>query len=222
MDVAKLWSVFRAYRAGVPLGDVVVLKLDAIHHAPKGIADKLGSLNRYGEIPDLATLRALPDGSLGREYARFLDANGIVPLTISADVRARFQDEPYALRYTVTHDLHHVLAGFDAGLAGELGLVAFNVGQGAAPISRAMLRAARAMYVLLSPTQAQTIVNNVRVGLAMGERADLVMAQPIEAWLAEPLAEVRKRLHIADPREAGVLPSGESVVASWLMRRTAG
>jgi ubiquinone biosynthesis protein Coq4 len=53
---------------------------------------------------------------------------------ISADVRERFRDNPYALRYTTTHDLHHVLTGFDTGLAGEAGVVAFNVGQGSAPV----------------------------------------------------------------------------------------
>ena len=54
-------------------------------------------------------LRALPAGTLAREYARFLDANGIEPLVISAAVKERFRENPFALRYTTTHDLHHVL-----------------------------------------------------------------------------------------------------------------
>jgi ubiquinone biosynthesis protein Coq4 len=141
-----------------------------------------------------------------------------VPLAVSPALRERFRRTPYALRYTSTHDLHHVLAGFDAGLAGEIGLVAFNVGQGAAPVSRAMLRVATVLYTLLSPTQARVIANNVRVGLAMGRAATLVMAAPLESWLAEPLDDVRRRLGIPDPREAGVLPSGRSLVTRLLMR----
>lgn len=163
----------------------------------------------------------MPAGSLGREYARFLDANGIVPLAVSPALRERFRSAPYVLRYTSTHDLHHVLAGFDAGLAGEIGVVAFNVGQGAAPVSRAMLRFAAVLYAILAPMQARVIAHNLRVGLAMGRAASLVMASPLESWLAEPLADVRRRLGIPDPREAGVLPSGRSLVTSLLMRPAA-
>ncbi|MGD0523600.1 MAG: Coq4 family protein, partial [Polyangiaceae bacterium] len=197
-------------------GDVVVLKLDALAAAPPRIAKKLEAVQGYAPAHDVALLRALPDGTLGGEYARFLDANGITPLVVSPGVRARFAHEPYALRYTTTHDLHHVLAGFDTGLAGEAGVLAFNVGQGAAPVSRAMLGVARIVYSMASPTQARAIGNNVRVGLAMGRAAQLVMAAPVESWFEEPLASVRARLRIPDPREAGVLPSGKSVVTRLL------
>jgi ubiquinone biosynthesis protein Coq4 len=216
MSLTKMLRMYRAYRAGAPLGDVVVLKLDALSAAPKGIAKKLEAIHEYAPAHDLALLRALPAGTLGREYACFLDANGITPLVVSSAVRERFAHEPYALRYTTTHDLHHVLAGFDTGLAGEAGVLAFNVGQGAAPVSRAMLGIARIVYSMLSPTQARAIANNVRVGLEMGKAAELVMAAPVESWFEEPLASVRARLRIPDPREAGVLPSGRSVVAGLL------
>jgi ubiquinone biosynthesis protein Coq4 len=216
MDFGKMLGVLRAYRSGALLGDVVVLKLDALAAAPAGVAKKLEALHGYAPEPELPALRELPQGSLGREYARFLDANGISPLVVSPAVRARFRADPYALRYTATHDLHHVLAGFDTGLAGEAGVLAFNVGQGAAPVSRAMLAVVRVLYTMVSPMQARAIANNVRVGLAMGKNAELVMGSPLESWFEEPLATVRARLGIPDPREAGVLPSGRSVVARLL------
>jgi ubiquinone biosynthesis protein COQ4 len=221
MDLVKMLRMFRAYRAGAPLGDVVVLKLDALSAAPEGVTAKLEAMRGYAPEPELATLRALPPGTLGHEYARFLDANGIAPLAVSADVRERFRHAPYALRYATTHDLHHVLAGFDTGLAGEAGVLAFNVGQGAAPVSRAMLGVARVVYSLVSPMQARAIANNVRVGLAMGEKAKLVIAAPVESWFEEPLADVRRRLCIPEPREAGVASSGGSIVTRLLSQRTA-
>ena len=216
MDLAKLLRALRAYRSGAPLGDIVVLKLDALSSPSPAVAKKLASLRDDAPTHDLARLRALPAGTLGREYARFLDANGITPLAVSDDVRRRFRDAPYALRYTATHDLHHVLAGFDTGLAGEAGVLAFNVGQGSAPVSRAMLSFVRVLYTLASPTQARAIASNVRVGLAMGRRAELVIAAPIESYFERPLGDARKALGIPDPREAGVLPSGKSVVARLL------
>jgi ubiquinone biosynthesis protein COQ4 len=217
MDLSKLLAMFRAYRAGAPLGDVVVLKLDALSAAPAGVAEKLAGLGGCAPIQDLDALRSLPGGSFGCEYARFLDANHITPLVVSPALRARFARDPYALRYTATHDMHHVLAGFDTGLAGEAGVLAFNVGQGAAPVGRAMLALVRVLYCVASPTQARAIANNVRVGLRMGESARLVIATAIESYFEEPLADVRARLGIPDPAAAGVLPSGRSLATRLLL-----
>jgi len=212
MNFGKLLHALRAYRAGAPLGDVVVLKLDALSRPTPAVAEQLRALRVDGTLPELPALRRMRDGTLGREYARFLDANGIVPLEVSAALRERAREDPYALRYTETHDLHHVLTGFDTGLAGEMGVLAFNVGQGSAPISRGMLRFASLLYAALSPTQAPRILNNVRVGLRMGERAALVMAAPLERAMGEPLAEARRDLGIEDPRRAGVQTSGDSLI----------
>jgi ubiquinone biosynthesis protein Coq4 len=220
MNPLKLLRVLRAYRAGMPLGDVVVLKLDALGSRPRDMAARLQGVSGYAPEPELAKLRALPAGTLGREYARFLDANGIVPLAISDGLRERFREDPYALRYTVTHDLHHTLTGFDAGLAGEMGALGFNVGQGAAPVPGFFLWLACLVSSVVSPTQAATIWHNARVGLAMGKRARLVIAEPIESWFEEPLAGVRRRLSIDDPHVAGVRPSGSSVVVKLLQPRT--
>jgi ubiquinone biosynthesis protein Coq4 len=219
MDPRKLLATIRAYRAGAPLGDVVVLKLDALSAPPAGVSRALEAVRRYAPSHDLPALRALPAGTLGREYARFLDANGIEPLVISDSVRERFRDNPYALRYTTTHDLHHVLAGFDTGLAGEAGVVAFNIGQGSAPGTWRLLWVPRLLWSLLSPTQARKIWHNLRVGQALGKRAKLVIAQPLESWFAEPLSQVRARLGIPDPQDASVLPSGHSVFGDLVYRR---
>jgi ubiquinone biosynthesis protein COQ4 len=216
MDLHKMIETIRAYRAGAPLGDVVVLKLDALSAPPKDLARRLERVRGYAPKQELARLRTLPPGSLGREYARFLDANGIEPLVVSAELKERFRDNPFALRYTATHDLHHLLTGFDTGLAGEAGVVAFNVGQGSAPGGRALLWGPRVVWALGSPSQARTIWHNVRVGLEMGRRAALVIAEPIESWFEEPLTVVRAKLRIPDPRAVGVLPSGASILGDLL------
>jgi ubiquinone biosynthesis protein Coq4 len=216
MNLGKLRYMFRAHRAGAPLGDVVVLKLDALSSPSPTVAEQLRGLRECAPALDLPALRRLREGTLGRSFARFLDDNGIEPLAVSAPVRERFRDDAYALRYAATHDLHHVLAGFDAGLAGEIGVLAFNVGQGSAPVSRVMLWVASLLYAALAPTQARRILHNARVGLAMGEGAALVMAAPLESSFDVPLAQVRQQLGIPDPRAAGVLPSGDSVLGKLL------
>jgi hypothetical protein len=63
MNLAKLPSVFRMYRVGAPLGDVVVLKLDALATAPHGMDEKLAALEEHAFAPDLAELRRMPAGA---------------------------------------------------------------------------------------------------------------------------------------------------------------
>jgi ubiquinone biosynthesis protein COQ4 len=216
MDFVKLLRVRRAYRAGAPLGDVAMLKLEALQDETPEMAARLARVRGYAPPQELTVLRQLPEGSLGREYARFLDANGIEPIVTSAAMRARFRDRPYALRYTTTHDLHHVLTGFDAGLAGEIGVLAFNLEQGSAPVSRALFYFACVLYSMLAPTQVRRIWRNARVGRTMGKAAQLVIAEPIESYFEEPLADVRAKLGIVDPRSAGVAASKTSIVARLL------
>jgi ubiquinone biosynthesis protein Coq4 len=196
MDLVKMIAMGLAYRAGAPLGDVAVLKLDALSAPSAEMTEKLADVRGYTPLPDVTSLRQLPDHTLGREYARFLDTNAIEPLAISAAVRRRFRDNPYALRYTTTHDLHHVLTGFDATLAGEAGVLAFTVGQGSAPVSRRLLWIACVLYSLVAPLQVRKIWHNRRAGLALGEQAKLVIAERIETEFEEPLDAVRNKLRI--------------------------
>lgn len=219
MNLRRMLETIRAYRAGAPLGDVVVMKLDALASPPPETLLELEALRGYAPDQDLAELRALPPGTLGREYARFLDANGLTPLVVSPALKERYRTNPYALRYAATHDLHHLLTGFDTGLAGEMGAAAFNVGQGSAPIGRRYLAFVGFFYSLLSPGQAHAIRHNLALGFELGKRAELVIAQPLEAFFAEPLAQVRNKLRIPEPERSGVLPSGASLLGDWIYRR---
>src|SRR4030095_2984107 len=93
------WAVWRAVRHFVvTVGDptrsdiaqgINALAYGALREAPRERAraleesqPELLALYREGYDPDLTPerLEQLPDGSLGREYARFIRANGITPL----------------------------------------------------------------------------------------------------------------------------------------------
>ncbi len=217
MNLRKMAAMFREFRAGAPLGDVAALKFDALSKSPKGMNERLRHLRGYAPRPDLMKLRQLPDGAFGREYARFLAANGISLLVPSPAIVERFHDNPYVLRYTTTHDLHHLLCGFDAGLPGEAGVFAFTVGQGSSPGGPGLLWALRVLYPLITPTQARKAWNNIRVGLDLGRSAKLLIAEPLESRFEEPLESVRTSLGLpADPAMAGVATSGRSLFQEWV------
>ncbi|XP_010085238.1 PREDICTED: ubiquinone biosynthesis protein COQ4 homolog, mitochondrial-like, partial [Pterocles gutturalis] len=66
---------------------------------------------------DMAGLRGLPDGSLGREYVRFLEDNKVSPDT---RMPAKFVDDEelaYVIqRYREVHDLMHTLLGMPTNM----------------------------------------------------------------------------------------------------------
>ncbi|NJN23330.1 MAG: hypothetical protein HC810_01565 [Acaryochloridaceae cyanobacterium RL_2_7] len=90
---------------------------------------RLQELAGYFPAVDLEALRQLPEGTLGHAYAQHMQENGIYPLVISPDLQAEAHQDPFALRYTATHDIFHVLLGFDTSYAGEMGVFAFTVAQ---------------------------------------------------------------------------------------------
>jgi ubiquinone biosynthesis protein COQ4 len=219
MKWRQIREVWRAKRAGASIGDIAVMKF-AMYSGP---APEQQARLRALELPaqlevDLAAMRRLPEGTVGRAFARHLDDNGLMPLVISEECKRRYADNPLAIRYTTTHDLFHVLTGFPTTPAGELGLFAFMLGQGFALGGHAALRTARWIYSIFLPLHVRGMLHNIRVGEAMGRRAANLLEQPLEALLERPLVEVRRALGLPeDPARAGVDPGRESLLVAWLM-----
>ncbi|WP_434426072.1 Coq4 family protein [Nannocystis pusilla] len=79
-----------------------------------------------GRVLDLAALGRLPEGTLGREFARYFGANGIIPFENPYPVHSDV--EYLSRRYRDEHDLVHVLTGYGTDVPGEVELQAFIVG----------------------------------------------------------------------------------------------
>src|SRR5262249_43136956 len=87
------------------------------------------------ETVDFAALGRMPDGTLGREWVRFLDDNGISPdIWVEPDV-GDARTAYVLLRFRQTHDLWHVVSGYGPDVVGELLLQAFTFGQTLSPAS---------------------------------------------------------------------------------------
>ena len=105
------------------IGEIPIYKseIGGIRAAPH-IEEQLGDDRHYFPPIDLERLRALPEGAFGREYARFLDENGlnpiVVPDTIDQELLAR---NAFNARYGVIHDMCHVLT-----IGGERDLTVFT------------------------------------------------------------------------------------------------
>jgi len=174
------------------LGDLVILKLAVLPRPQCEIGPVFPHL-------DVARLRKLPKKTLGGAYVEFLDEHRITALEPARKGSA------YALRFTATHDLHHVVLGFDTTLAGEIGVLAFNVGQGTAPGGERLLAFAKILYSIVTPWNARRIFRNARLGLELGRAAKKVLSAPLETWLEDSLRDVRARLNIPTSGQASVL-----------------
>ena len=97
------------------------------------------------------------------------------------------------------------MLGFDTTLAGEIGVLAFNIAQGTVAIGSFGLGLAKILYALVTPWNARRIFENARVGRELGRTATQVLSAPLETWLEDSLADVRRRL------SACVMTFGEPV-----------
>jgi ubiquinone biosynthesis protein COQ4 len=140
---------------------------------------------------DFDALKRLPDGTLGREYVRFLDDNGITP---DAFERAPEVGDPrieYVMqRMRQTHDLWHVLTGFTPDVRGEVLLQAFTYGQTNAPSAFIIAAFGTLRWGLSWRGQGRAL----REAFARGRRTELLATFRWEDHWSTPVAELRERL----------------------------
>nr|OQO21137.1 Ubiquinone biosynthesis protein coq4, mitochondrial [Rachicladosporium sp. CCFEE 5018] len=90
----------------------------------------------------LEKLRLLPEGTVGRGYAAWLDREGVTPDTRDA---VRYIDDPeeaYVMqRYRETHDFIHAITGLPVIIEGELAIKAFEFANTALPMTGLSLAA---------------------------------------------------------------------------------
>ena len=147
-------------------------------------------------LVDRAALEQMPEGSLGRAYLEFLDAEGIsAEGLVAASEEARDAHPDPEVDFVQTelrdmHDLWHTVTGYRGDLLGEAGILAFSFGQ-IGHVGVGFL-AAVALVLAPSPYYRKFVIDAFR----KGRRAAWLPAQDWEALLPLPLDEVRERLGI--------------------------
>jgi ubiquinone biosynthesis protein COQ4 len=153
-------------------------------------------------LEDRESLRLLPDGTLGREYLRFLDSEGITAAGLEqASIDGRKRDPEsvppdhdfFRNRMRDQHDLWHVVTGYKGDLVGEAALLAFSFAQTRNPgvgfiVGMAVLRGREIGVRKL-----------VLQGFLRGLRAEWLPPVKWESLLALPLDEVRRQLGVGAP-----------------------
>ena len=140
---------------------------------------------------DFDMLRRLPDGTLGREYTRFLDDNGITPDAF--EELPNVGDEHAAwimLRMRQTHDLWHVLTGYAPDVRGELLLQAFTYAQIRVPSALVIAAFGSLRWMKLGRHH----LADLRHAYRRGEAASFLPTFRWEEHWATPVSELRSML----------------------------
>lgn len=158
-------------------------------------------------LSDLQSLQVLPEGSLGREYARFMEEEDLSVTDFAEASLASMNEFDYTDRRAWTlaqrlrdmHDLIHVVSGYGRDLLGEMAVLAFSSGR---PGRRENYR----LYLILRLAQWRfarsgrpDATDVLRAAADRGARAASLPAVDWERLLPLPLALVRERLGISPP-----------------------
>ncbi|HWU88719.1 MAG TPA: Coq4 family protein [Kofleriaceae bacterium] len=143
---------------------------------------------------DLDALGRLPVGTLGRAYADFMRSRGITPEVFDgAPVQVADPRIAYVVqRIRQTHDLWHVVTGYETDASSEVVLQAFTFAQVQAPSSAIIALAGTLRGLRARPALPRDVIAAFRAG----RRAERLATFLWEDHWETPLATVREMLGI--------------------------
>jgi ubiquinone biosynthesis protein COQ4 len=153
---------------------------------------------------NLEQLAALPEGSLGHAYAKEMNRLGYNP-NLHAGMAPESDAMYVELRLSQTHDLWHVITGFDTSVNGEIGLQAFHLTQFPYPLASVLTAHALLSTTILEADQLPALVQAIHAGLQLGQQSRPLFAQRWEEGWEKPLTQWRQELNLLPFHElAGV------------------
>lgn len=142
---------------------------------------------------DLAALRKLPVGTVGRVFADHMIENGLSPdalPTYDATSDVMF----FRAHLVETHDVWHAVTGFRTDVAGELGLQAFYFAQMPTKLPPILLAGGLLNTLFSHMEERESRMNAIARGWLLGRRAKLLFGYDWASAWARPMADVRREL----------------------------
>ena len=145
----------------------------------------------------LEKLRALPENSVGRTYAAWLDREGVTPDTRDQVRYIDEEEEAYVMqRYRECHDFYHAVTGLPVFVEGEIGLKAFEFANTGLPMTGLSLAA----IVRCKPAERERLFTTyLPWAFANGWRSKDLINVYWEEELETDVDALRERLGIERP-----------------------
>ena len=198
-DTGEVFKIIQALKGGS-----LSRAVERLRSTPEGRELLRTKPDILSVLNDREALRAMPEGSVGRAYLRFvesqsLSADGLVAASEEAPRGEGLSPDESWLgnRLRDIHDLQHVMCGYGRDQLGELCLLSFMVTQtpnrGIAFIIFMARRKAR------QGTQLFSVDDCIEEGRRIGEGATWFATVNWEQRLAEPLDTMRAELGNGKP-----------------------
>ncbi len=144
---------------------------------------------------DLDRLLTYPDNSLGYICAKAMKESGYDP-NLHAGMTAKSDAHYVELRLSQTHDIWHILTGFNTSENGEIGLQAFHLPQFSYPLATMVIANSLIAATLFDSTQLPSLLAAIAQGWRMGETAQALFGQKWEEEWDKPLTQWQAELNI--------------------------
>ncbi len=174
---------------------------------PEGQARYTERRNLILLLDDHAALRKLPMGSVGQHYCDFMESQGLSAQGLVDEYDRwgkRLEDyyEPnvswYGNRRRDVHDLMHIMTGYSRDALGEACVLNFTHSQHGG-LGFYFIAHLASIEVRKHAPKGAPVWKAVREAKKNGALAKNICKQDIQALLAEPLEDARKRLGILPP-----------------------
>jgi Coenzyme Q (ubiquinone) biosynthesis protein Coq4 len=193
------WSELRwAYRVFIDRPSAGILHILAAGKNSRWqswVESRLASQGKYLKdaqiVIDIDRLLELPEWTLGGGYARHITSHGFDPNAFIIN-----QDQDWVKRRAaLSHDVYHIITGFDGSPMGEFGLAAFGLVQYRDLLNTFVL--SHVPYFMMgSPHKIAALIAVLTKGLRMGIRSKPIFAYPFESNWHKSITEVRSELGI--------------------------
>lgn len=193
----ELRHAYRVFIANPSQGILHIIAAGANSHWQRWVEARLGSqaqhLKHANITIDISSLLELPESTLGGAYARHITSQGFDP---QAFITTDDQDDNWVRkRAALSHDVYHIITGFDGSPMGEFGLAAYCLVQYRDLLNTFVL--SHVPYFMMgNPQRAASLMATLARGFNMGLRSKPIFAYPFEANWHKSIAEVRSELGI--------------------------
>ena len=150
-------------------------------------------------VPDTEALSKLPKDTLGYRYFYHLDSQGFDP-DYYRKIEVQNDIDYVMMRIRQTHDVWHVVTGFDTHPLGEIAIKAVELAQTHRPMAAAICAGGVFRYMLKQPDEFGDCLDSIVAGYQMGLQSKSLLSMKWEDLWDRKLDDLRERL--------GVTPMG--------------
>lgn len=143
------------------------------------------------KLRPIQEMALLPEGTLGKIFADLMIQRGLNPYDLPRHTALDSVDYIRAHLFE-THDLWHVLTGFDTDEAGELGLQAFYLAQLPVPLSFILLGVGLMNTGLFALQEREKRMNAILEGWTKGKKAKAFFGLPWDQHWETPLTQLQE------------------------------